>query len=344
MLQIRESQIEDVLCRHLDITRQLIKNTGELSLISRQKILPSGHRLDMLFMDMDRLALIELKVEAFKKDFLKQIISYRNELITLQERKSLINGHIRAILLCVDFTRNAVNDCATEDVEPIAYSPREVLEMFYHRSGIVTYGSKIKPINHGLWRLGLLHRLLYQINNEPLSANSLSQAVYLSQSTINSYLAIAEDLNLVVKENSLYNLTSIGNQYVGLRDKYMEDRLSNEQARLLQEIVLKEPFSSPTIFGIYSLMEAVFVLSRNQYPIHFSHLPSVFSLIAGREKDWGKKAKSDACKMFLSYAIQIGFLSLFANEVLLTPDGEKALIYLQMRRSSEMIFSKNTLV
>jgi hypothetical protein len=50
MLQVRESQIEDVLCYHLDITRQLIKTSGDLTLIRRQKILPSGNRLDMLFM------------------------------------------------------------------------------------------------------------------------------------------------------------------------------------------------------------------------------------------------------------------------------------------------------
>ena len=88
-------------------------------------------------------------------------------------------------------------------------------------------------------------------------------------------------------------------------------------------------------------MEAIFVLARNRYPIHFSQLPETFALFAGREKEWGKKAKTDSCKMFLSYAIQIGFLSSFANDVLLTPDGERALLYLQMRRSSEMIFSKN---
>ena len=343
MLQVRESQIEDVLCRHVDITKRLINTTGELTLISRQKILPSGNRLDMLFMDMDRLDLIELKIEPFKKSFLPQIISYRIELKKLQDKKQLINSPIRAVLLCLDFTKNAVDECIREDVDPISYSPREVLEIFYQRSGIVTYGAQIKPINHGLWRLGLLHRLFNQLEKQPSTAEMLSNMTGLSKSSIKSYLAIAEDLNLVYKEAVAYNLTTIGKEYVSLKDKYIADNLSNEQAKLLQQVVLKDQFSSPTIFGIYSLMEAVFVLARNRYPIHFSKLPEVFALFSGREKEWGKKAKTDACKMFLSYAIQIGFLSSFANDVLLTPDGERALLYLQMRRSSEMVFAKNTL-
>ena len=341
MLQVRESQIEDVLCHHLDITRQLIKTSGDLTLIRRQKILPSGNRLDMLFMDKEQLNLIELKIESFKKIFLPQVISYRAELKKLQDNKELIKSPIRAILLCLNFSKHEIDDCKKENIDPISYSPRDVLEMFYQRSGIVTYGAQIKPINHGLWRLGLLHRLLYQLDKQPVKAEKLSDITGLSKSSVKSYLAIAEDLNLVYKEINSYSLTNIGKVYTEQKDKYMEDNLSNEQAKLLQQVVLKDPFSSPTIFGIYSLMEAVFVLARNKYPIHFSNLPETFALFSGREKEWAKKAKTDACKMFLSYAIQIGFLSSFANEILLTPDGEKALLYLQMRRSSEMIFPKS---
>ncbi|MBI5408496.1 MAG: hypothetical protein HZA14_03930 [Nitrospirae bacterium] len=340
MLQVRESQIEDVLCHHLDITRQIIKASEDMMLIRRQKILPSGNRLDMLFIDKNQLNLIELKIESFKQIFLSQVISYRTELKKLQDNNELFDAPIRAILLCLDFAKHEIEECERENVDPIPYSPRDILEMFYQRSGIVTYGAQIKPVNHGLWRLGLLHRLLYRLDKQPLKAERLSDIAGLSKSSVKSYLSIAEDLNLVYTEMNSYNLTKIGKAYNEYKDKYMEDNLSNEQAKLLQQVVLKDPFSSPTIFGIYSLMEAVFVLARNKYPIHFSYLPEIFALFSGREKEWAKKAKTDACKMFLSYAIQIGFLSSFANEILLTPDGEKALLYLQMRRSSEMIFSK----
>src|SRR3990167_660605 len=100
MLQVRESQIEDVLCHHLDITRQLIKTSGDLTLIRRQKILPSGNRLDMLFMDKEQLNLIELKIESFKKIFLPQVISYRAELKKMQDNKELI----KSLLSCIFFS------------------------------------------------------------------------------------------------------------------------------------------------------------------------------------------------------------------------------------------------
>ena len=277
-LEVRESQIEDVLCHHLDITRQLIKTSGDLTLIRRQKILPSGNRLDMLFMDKEQLNLIELKIESFKKIFLPQVISYRAELKKMQDNKELIKSPIRAILLCLNFSKHEIDDCKKENIDPISYSPRDVLEMFYQRSGIVTYGAQIKPINHGLWRLGLLHRLLYQLEKQPLKADKLSEITGLSRSSIKSYLAIAEDLNLVYIEMNSYNLTKIGKTYVEYKDKYMEDNLSNEQAKILQQVVLKDPFSSPTVFGIYSLMEAVFVLARNKYPIHFSYFVPIGTL------------------------------------------------------------------
>lgn len=298
MLQVRESQIEDVLCHHLDITRQLIKASGDMTLIRRQKILPSGNRLDMLFMDKEQLNLIELKIEPFKKIFLSQVISYRTELNKLQDNKELIKAPISAILLCLNFNKHEIDECEKENVDPISYSPRDVLEMFYQRSGIVTYGAQIKPINHGLWRLGLLHRLLYQLENHPLKADKLSDITGLSKSSVKSYLAIAEDLNLVYTEINSYSLTKIGKTYIENKDKYMDDNLSNEQAKLLQQVVLKDPFSSPTIFGIYSLMEAVFVLARNKYPIHFSYLPEIFALFSGREKEWAKRQEPMHVKCF----------------------------------------------
>jgi hypothetical protein len=45
MLEIRESQIEDIFATQLDEVKRTLSIDDEISLISRQKILPSGNLL-----------------------------------------------------------------------------------------------------------------------------------------------------------------------------------------------------------------------------------------------------------------------------------------------------------
>ena len=62
MLEIRESQIEDIFASQLDEVRNLLSIKDSISLISRQKKLPSGGKLDLLFLSATDLLLLELKV------------------------------------------------------------------------------------------------------------------------------------------------------------------------------------------------------------------------------------------------------------------------------------------
>lgn len=50
MLEIRESQIEDIFASQLDEVKNLLSVKDNISLISRQKKLPSGGKLDLLFL------------------------------------------------------------------------------------------------------------------------------------------------------------------------------------------------------------------------------------------------------------------------------------------------------
>ena len=50
------------------------------------------------------------------------------------------------------------------------------------------------------------------------------------------------------------------------------DAMSEGQRQILREFIVKDPFASSTIFGIYAIVECVFSLARN------SGCPSDFAL------------------------------------------------------------------
>lgn len=70
MLEIRESQIEDIFATQLDETKRILSIWGDVSLIARQKKLPSGGILDLLFLSLDSLLLVEVKAVGSKKNIL----------------------------------------------------------------------------------------------------------------------------------------------------------------------------------------------------------------------------------------------------------------------------------
>ncbi len=78
---VRESQVEDVLATYTDIAKEILGIKEDLTLLARQKILPSGNRIDLLFVADSRMKLVELKVEECKTDFIIQVKSYIDELI-----------------------------------------------------------------------------------------------------------------------------------------------------------------------------------------------------------------------------------------------------------------------
>lgn len=48
-MKIRESQVEDILTTYQDLLKSILEITEDITLIARQKILPSGNRIDLLF-------------------------------------------------------------------------------------------------------------------------------------------------------------------------------------------------------------------------------------------------------------------------------------------------------
>src|SRR3989337_1374219 len=117
-VQVRESQIEDVLATYPEVTQGILGSQQELRLIARQMPLSSG-RLDLLFSAGTRLLLLELKVEPFRTQFVSQVKSYAQDLRDLQAAGGLIAAPIDSFLLCPRFTSSEKQSCLAEGVTPI---------------------------------------------------------------------------------------------------------------------------------------------------------------------------------------------------------------------------------
>lgn len=67
--------------------------SDDLKLIARQLRMKSGdQRLDLLLSGGKDLCLVELKITAFAKENLDQVISYKDELKELQQNGKLVNA------------------------------------------------------------------------------------------------------------------------------------------------------------------------------------------------------------------------------------------------------------
>jgi hypothetical protein len=98
-MEIRESQIEDVLVSTPVLMKSILNLEDEPRLLGRQIIIPSG-RLDLLYAYRTKLLLIELKVVPFQQKFVKQVLGYRHDLISYQDNGKLLHGEILPYLLC----------------------------------------------------------------------------------------------------------------------------------------------------------------------------------------------------------------------------------------------------
>ena len=252
-MNIRETQVEDILATYPDLLKETLGIEEDLTLIARQKILPSGDKIDLLFITGKKILLVELKVESFKEEYLKQVKDYASELITLQRENRLIDGDIIPYLLCIDFRDTDKILCKREGVFLIKYSPASILDNFFTRLKSLAHFITLKPTNHGLWNIHLLNRILYALNL-PKSKDELVETCGISKSTVGSYLRLAQELLLVTKNEKKWALTDTGKKFVWNRDpKGPIEFISDGQSKILQNIIIQNPFASGAILGIYTL-------------------------------------------------------------------------------------------
>ncbi len=336
---VRESQVEDVLATYPDIAKEILEIKEELTLLARQKILPSGDKIDLLFVADSRIKLVELKVEKCKHEFIRQVKSYKDELIKLQEAKKLIEGDIDAFLVSPEISVEQKRLCENVGIIPCEYQPQRVLEAFFERLKKFANFITLKPADHGLWQIHLLNRLLYALP-EKMTKKELAEEIGLSVSTIGSYFRLANDLELIETTNDKkYQLTDLGKKYVQSRDiKAPIEFISDEQSQIIQDFIIKDPFVSRTVFGIYTMVETIFTLSKNTYPVSLDMVMNYFRESSGKHFEWSiKKTVFDGTKMYSNYAIELGLIGRIGNKFYITPDGVRFILLLQLHKTIKVI-------
>jgi len=332
ILEIRESQIEDIFATQIDEVKNTLSIDGNISLISRQKILPSGNKLDLLFLASSDLLLVELKAVRSEVKFCEQVVGYKQELAELQRRKEIPNLPIKAYLVCPNFLENHKKFCRKNDVIPIQFSPYDLLKNYYFKIKSITKLISLKPSNHGLWNLNLLNRILYSIRHEN-TTEELAKKIGLSVSTVGSYLRLSTELGLTTRKPRV-NLTDLGAKYVSNKEQAAPiEFISDEQTEVLKEHITQNPFFSPAIYGIYSVVETIFALSKNFYPVPLKEGIKYFSYLTGKQSEWAAKAAKDAFIMYSNYGIDLGLLAKIGRDYYITPSGIKFMLLLELNKS-----------
>lgn len=339
-LEVRESQIEDVLVSASVLTRRLLSLEDEPRLLVRQMTLPSG-RLDLLYAYQAKLLLIELKSVEFKHDFLNQVLNYKTDLLEYQQKGKLLRGAIEPYLLCTEVTSLERSLAGEKGVNLTKYDPQEVLDFFYKNFKPIAFFTETKPVDIGIWNLHLVHEFIYLLERTN-SVVQLRKLVGGSQKTLYNKIKFAFELRLVdwLPNQDNISLTDLGKQYVERKDNVLPERLSEEQTELLRKFVMQNPYESPVILGIAAIVESVFALSKNTYPIPMGQLIEYFTYYAGKYFDWQtSKAKFNATRMYSNYAVDLGLLAKTDNTVYLTPEGFRFTVQMQMHKNLKMIES-----
>lgn len=335
--EVRESAVEDALATYPDILAKTLGLRAPIKIIGRQLQLPNG-RLDLLALCEDRLDLIELKVEPFKKEFLAQVASYRTDIEHLQKGGELPSSHLDVYLLvpfCLDGDAKA---CEAKQVKLIAYSPARVLEAFFSSFSEIAPFVALRPMDYGVWNIRLINRVIYALPER----NTIAQLRALSgltASTVSNLLKLGQELKLVSRLGKHFVLTDLGASYVQARDSSLPvNALSEGQTELLRTYIVKDPFASRTIFGVFSLVEAVFSLARNIYPVSFDELVTYYKYTVGKKTTWvTQRSAIYGCREHSNFAIELGLIARSGDSVFITPAGVRFVLLLQLHKGIKLV-------
>jgi hypothetical protein len=334
---ISERIIEDILTSDKSILSEVISlNISDLSLVARQKIVSSG-KIDMIYLHKDEMLLIELKVVPFYKEVITQINNYEIDLITLQNQNKLIKSKIRKIIVVSGARENDYVVCKENKIDLVVYKPEIILSKYYENFKELSSFLKIQSGDYGVVRIGLIKNTLNYLG-QGLSLNEICNLENKSEKTIRNKISIAQLLNLVSKFKNTFFLTEFGTHFVDLGENIVDDRLNQKQIELLSNFLKENPFYSSVTYTVFSLIESVFVLSKNSYPVNKEAVKDYFVKSVGKTETWrANKSKETATYIFSNYACELEFLVRVNNEYYITPKGIQAILLLQLNRSIKLI-------
>lgn len=339
---ISESQVEDALVANLQFLKNILGVENDLKLIARQLRLKNGEqRIDLLVSSGKDLCLIELKVVKYNEEFLKQTKGYNEELLNLQEKGELLAGKINAFLLVTEATQKNINLAKENDVKIIVYQPIDVLTDYYKNLSSVAPFLNIKPNDYGVMNIGRINFALYELNLGLSTESKIAAKINLSKMSVNHHLKLGVEFGLVRKRDYNYFLTDLGDKYISdFNDDILRGKLSENQIEILKKHIAEDPFSSSSVFGIYSIVESAFLLARNKYPIELSDLQKMFQTVGGKVSEWqASKSLTTATYTFLNFATDLELLGKIGKQIVITPAGFRFILMLQLHKSIEMIES-----
>lgn len=334
---VSEKIIEDILISDKSILSEVLSlNFSDLSLIARQKVVSSG-KLDMLYLHKDELLLIELKVVPFYRDIIVQINNYEDDLLDLQNQNKLIKSKIRKIIIVTSAREIDYIICLENRIDLVVYKPEVILSKYYDNFKELSSFLKIQSGDYGVVRLGLIKNTLSYVG-QGISLKEICNLENKSEKTIRNKISIAQLLNLVSKFKNTFFLTELGTQFVDLGENMIDDRLNQQQIELLANFLKENPFYSSVTYTIFSLIESVFVLSKNSYPVDKEAVKDYFVKSVGKTETWrADKSKETATYIFSNYACELEFLVRVNNQYYITPKGIQAILLLQLNRSIKLI-------
>jgi hypothetical protein len=339
-INISEKVIEDILTVDKSILAEILNvSSSDLSLLARQKKISSGI-LDMLYIHKDELMLIELKVVSFYSKIIEQIDEYYNDLVILQEQNKLIRSAITKIILVPDANNSQFKECNDRNIKLIVYSPKDILSKYYSNFKELSQFLKIQAGDYGVVRLGLLNHTL-QLLGLGKNIEEIAVIEEKSNKTIRNRISVATLLGLVGKFRNNFYLTEIGESFIKTNSS-VDDRLDENQRVILQTFVKENPFYSSITYAIFSIVETVFVLSKNIYPVPKENVKDYFVKSVGKVDTWSaERSKETATYIFANYATELDLLVKVDNEFFITPLGIQAVLLLQLNRSIKLIESKH---
>lgn len=286
------------------------------------------------------MLLIELKTAPFYKEVVTQINNYETDLLVLQNQNKLIKSRIRKIVVVTGARENDYKVCKENRIDLVIYKPEIILSKYYENFKELSSFLKIQSGDYGVVRLGLIKNTLNYLA-EGVGVKEICKLENKSEKTIRNKISVAQLLNLVSKFKNNFYLTDLGNQFVELGEKTVDDRLSQEQIELLSNSIKENPFFSSITYTIFSLIETVFVLSKNSYPVSKESVKDYFVKLVGKTETWrAPRAKETATYIFSNYACELEFLVKVNNEFYITLKGIQAILLLQLNRSIKLIESR----
>ncbi len=336
-ISLSERTIEDILASDKAILAEVLSvEPGDLSLLARQKVLETG-KLDLLYVHRDELLLIELKVVPFYHELIHQIDGYCECLRELQRQHRLVDLQIAKIALVTGADPKDIQQCEHSGIRLVTYEPEFVLSEFYERFRSLSHFLEIRSGDYGVVRLGLLKSTL-QLLADGNSISQICSTENRAEKTIRNRLSVAAHLGLVSRLRHEYYLTDFADEFLQQGNAAIDDEFSSEQIEILSDFVRNNPYFSPITYTILSMLETVFVLAKNEYPVPHDPVRDYFVKSVGKEQTWSTaRARQTATYIFSNYACELEYLARAGNYYYLTPKGIQAILLLQLNRSIKLI-------